>query len=325
MTLPRLIFRADGDAQTGLGHVMRCLALADMLRVDFDCQFVCYQPLPGLKALFQQKRLPLTALQTQELPEFMSVIQPDDLVVLDGYLFDEAVQRSVRSIAKRLVFVDDLLRGHQVADLIINHTAGIAAADYVAESYTRFLLGPAYALVNPLFRASEPSAANPTIFVNLGGADPMNVSHQIVTQLVAHQAGRPVRVVLGGANQHQESFAGFSAGQVTVLSNLSVADMADEIAQCGLAIVSCSTISYEVATVGRPFIGVLTADNQRRLAHFLAQEVAIGVLTLPLDPGHLSLLIEQATPDQGVANQRRYLDGRTAGRYRDAFRSLLFP
>lgn len=321
---PSVVFRADGNAQIGLGHVMRCLALAEMLRPDFACRFAIHQPSPGLSMLFQQKQIALIALPTQDMTEFLSVVEADDLVVLDGYSFDEAFQRTIRRGCKGLIVIDDLVRGHQVADVVINHTAGIRQSDYEAEPYTRFLLGPQYALVNPLFTAHAPIPSTQAILINLGGADPMNVSYQIVDHLIAHNSGSSLRVVLGGANPHKASFAQMPVNQVTILSGLSVAGMAHEIEQCRLAIVSCSTVSYEVATVGRPFIGILTADNQTRLARFLAdQSLAVGVLSLPLNLTQLSFLVRQATPDRGVTQQRRYLDGQAEQRFRAAFRNLL--
>ena len=36
----RVYFRADGHAKMGLGHVIRSLALAEMLKEDFDCYFI---------------------------------------------------------------------------------------------------------------------------------------------------------------------------------------------------------------------------------------------------------------------------------------------
>ena len=45
----KIVFRADGHAKMGLGHVIRSLALADMLKEDFDCHFMIRNPLPALR------------------------------------------------------------------------------------------------------------------------------------------------------------------------------------------------------------------------------------------------------------------------------------
>lgn len=319
---PTVVFRADGNAQIGLGHIMRCLALADMLAPVFTCRFAIHAPASFLLDLFSQRQLPITPLYTVDVDEFTTILEPTDIVVLDGYLFDEPVQRAVKASCRKLVYIDDLLTGHQVADLLINHTAGILPSDYDAAPYTRFALGPKYALVNPLFSYSDPRPTG-KLLVNLGGADPMNLSYQIVASLLSEPAGRFIRVVLGGANPHRASFDSLPTDRVAVITNLSIAAMADEISACELTIISCSTIAYEVATVGRPFIGILSADNQQRLARFLAeQQLAVGVLPIPLDLDRLAILVRQASIGQDVAQQRLYLDGLSAHRFIAAFRSL---
>ena len=50
----KLIFRADGNAQIGLGHVMRCLALADMLQGGFSMQFALVTPSIEVRALIEK-------------------------------------------------------------------------------------------------------------------------------------------------------------------------------------------------------------------------------------------------------------------------------
>ena len=38
--------RADGSAEIGLGHLVRCIALAEMLQDDFDIEF-CSMAMPN--------------------------------------------------------------------------------------------------------------------------------------------------------------------------------------------------------------------------------------------------------------------------------------
>eukprot|EP01098_Paradermamoeba_levis_P012653 TRINITY_DN5574_c0_g1_i1.p4 TRINITY_DN5574_c0_g1~~TRINITY_DN5574_c0_g1_i1.p4 ORF type:complete len:130 (+),score=7.08 TRINITY_DN5574_c0_g1_i1:1046-1435(+) len=122
----QLFFRADGNAQIGLGHVMRCLALADMLKGDFLMRFALVEPTADVRDLLENAGLSVISLSalTQQA-DFLAQIKPTEIVVLDGYSFDEALQQSVRDRAKKLVFIDDLVTGHQVADVIINHAGGL--------------------------------------------------------------------------------------------------------------------------------------------------------------------------------------------------------
>ncbi|KAB7732209.1 UDP-2,4-diacetamido-2,4,6-trideoxy-beta-L-altropyranose hydrolase [Rudanella paleaurantiibacter] len=318
-----ILFRADGNTQIGMGHLMRSLALATMLGDSFKRRFAIYQPTPSVKALLSEHGFPVISLGTQHIDELIQHSQAEDIVVLDGYHFDEAFQKVLRSKIHKLVFIDDLIFGHQVADVILNHTAGIPATEYEAEPYTQFLLGPRYALVNPLFRAAQLHTSAKDILINLGGADIQNISHDLTNWLLRHYPECSLRVVLGSANPHVATFSHFPQDQVTLLQSLSVIQMAHEIAHCRLAIVSCSTIAYEVASIGRPFIGILTADNQKRLAHFFVQEgLALGVLKLPLNPSMLPSLLNLNGFSDSIKRQRHYLDGLSGQRLREFFQTL---
>ena len=41
---PKIIIRADGGTSIGMGHVMRCIALADMLKNNFNIAFAIQTP-----------------------------------------------------------------------------------------------------------------------------------------------------------------------------------------------------------------------------------------------------------------------------------------
>jgi UDP-2,4-diacetamido-2,4,6-trideoxy-beta-L-altropyranose hydrolase len=346
--MKRLLFRADGNAQIGLGHVMRCLALIDMLKGEFLIRFAIVEPTPDVRSLIEKTDAEVISLPaSSSLSSFLEVIEPQDIVVLDGYSFDESFQQTVRSRAKRLVYIDDLAAGHQVADVVINHAGGIAPNDYEAESYTQFFLGPHYALLRPEFLRPEgfdevpqagPIQAGP-IFVSLGGADPQNISLTVLEAIRQVDASLPVHIVLGPFHPNRPSIDAFRTQlpRLTILQNLSAGQMAQELYQSSLAITACSTISYEVCAVNRPLIAVVTADNQARLAQFLSEEkLALSVnfptLLTRLTPVlgldqlvKLSIQSFQFSPDtvtESLANQRRFFDGRSPERFRDLFDQL---
>jgi spore coat polysaccharide biosynthesis predicted glycosyltransferase SpsG len=50
----KVILRADGNSEIGLGHVYRSLALAEMLNEDFETVFLIKKPLKELKRTILQ-------------------------------------------------------------------------------------------------------------------------------------------------------------------------------------------------------------------------------------------------------------------------------
>ena len=340
----QLLFRADGNAQIGLGHVMRCLALADVLQSDFSMRFALVEPSSEVRTLIEKAGIVVVELPTLD-PQaaFFAEIRPDDIVVLDGYSFDEAFQRAVCERAQKLVIIDDLAKGHQVADVVINHAGGVTEANYDAESYTQFYLGPHYALLRPEFLKpdgfGEPPTDGPT-FISFGGSDADNVSLTALKAIQQVDVSMTVHLVLGPFHPNRAAIDAFQSQlpNLTISQNLTAAQMVEELSQCNLAITACSTIAYEVCAVNRPLITVVTADNQAQLAQFLSEEkLALSVnfptLLTRLTPvisleNMLKLAIQgfQFSPDttlESLVCQRRFLDGRSPERIRALFANLL--
>lgn len=339
----QLIFRADGNAQLGMGHVMRCLALADMLKGIFTMQFAITDPAPAVQTLIETAGLTVIPLpDSADKAAFWGAIHHNDIVVLDGYSFDETFQRAVRVRVRKLVFIDDLIKGHQVADVVINHAGGIAETQYNAASYTHLYLGPHYAMLRPEFFRPEgfgPPPPDGPIFVSLGGADPHNTSLTVLEAIRQVDTTLPVHIVLGPFHPDRASIESFRSQlpNLTILQNLTAAQMAEELQQCSLAITACSTIAYEVCAINRPLIAVVTADNQSQLAQFLSDEkLALSVnfptlLTRSIPVIALDKLLRLSiqsfqfspeTVEETLANQRRFFDGRSPERFRQVFQEL---
>jgi UDP-2,4-diacetamido-2,4,6-trideoxy-beta-L-altropyranose hydrolase len=342
--MSQLIFRADGNPQIGMGHVMRCLALAKML--DDTFRFAIITPAPEVVRLIEEANGTVVPLKTDDISEFLTVITANDIAILDGYAFEETYQRTVREVVAKLVFIDDLVAGHQVADVVINHAGGITQSDYDAEPYTRFCLGPNYALLRPEFLKTQTSSLaidesiqSRPVFVSLGGSDQHNTSLAVLEALRQVDAAQMIRIILGPFHPDRAAIEAFreQLPNLTILQNLSAAQMVSELGQCSLAITACSTVAYEVCAVNRPLIGIVTAENQDRIAQFLSDEkLALSVnfptLLTRLTPvisleNMLKLAIQgfQFSPHAAIAtlaNQRQFFDGRSPERFRALFDTL---
>ena len=82
----KIYFRADADSQIGYGHFIRTLALADMLRDDFDCTFFTQSP-SEYQQIEVEKVCPLVCLSSDDrkFDEFLNHLSGDEIVVLDNY------------------------------------------------------------------------------------------------------------------------------------------------------------------------------------------------------------------------------------------------
>ena len=335
----RLLLRADGNARIGLGHVMRLLALAEILQPDFPEQlFLIREPDAALTEQLTAAGLTVQALPVRPLPEeaghlAAQVLRPDDVLVLDGYDFRYDYQNTVRGAVHRLVYLDDLHAYPLAADLVLNPAGGLTPADYeLRQPGARLLSGPAYAPLRTPFQPGPadqdgPMAPDPTtVFVCLGGADPTHQTHRVATELLALPGVQQVHVVVGGAYQGWEALQAWAANQpnLALHRQLGAEQLAALMRQCGAAVCSASTVSYEYCAAGGGLLLLLpTAANQHDLDHYLRgaglarpYTAAANILTSS-EAGRLAAEMQAA--------QRRVFDGQAPARLRQELRALLLP
>ena len=77
--MQKIYFRADASATIGYGHFIRTLALADMLKDDFDCTFFTCHP-TSYQVSEMEKVCPFIPLQEEtHSADFLSHLQGDEL------------------------------------------------------------------------------------------------------------------------------------------------------------------------------------------------------------------------------------------------------
>lgn len=322
-----IFFRADGSSRIGLGHIIRSLALVEMLSTEFTCHFITRNPSVFLSNLLEQQcdtvvELP-AGMDLLEEAHFVAneVIHDQAILVLDGYHFETTYQRIVKKSVDRLICIDDIYQYHFVADAIINHAGGITAQLYSAEPFTRFYLGLDYILLRRPFREAAKSRMPITqreeaIFICLGGADPKNDLWEVLQVLRKKISKEKIYIVVGSAYLHREELEQKLAdqwkGDYEILSNLSAVQMVDYMQRCPVAITSPSSVSYEYLSVGGVLYLHLIADNQKdMLAYLTKNKLALHFRQYPQEEVRKEL----------EENQRKYLDGDQAKRLLEIFKN----
>ncbi len=195
----RVLILADHAVGTGLGHVARCLSLANALAAQGMQVALATQELPRFLAPEGCELL----VHPSELADLLSwePLERADVLVIDSYLFPEGWRRALRRPGQDLVFLDDE-RGQWLdgADVVINPSPLAQAASYALRApHAQALLGPSYALVGPTFVA-PPLAwhqREERVLLSFGGADPLGLTEPTTQALLAClPAGVELDVVL---------------------------------------------------------------------------------------------------------------------------------
>ena len=189
----KIFIRADANTDLGMGHVMRCLSIADAIRNA------------GLKVIFiiadediaysiiKDRGYNVIALHTDyrktesELAYWpFDMISSDDCVIVDSYFVTLNYLNVLRKKI-RLVYIDDMAAFPYPCDVLINYNNYASLQTYKnlynSQSLPELLLGVSYAPLRKMFR-NVPRKIQPekveNILISTGGADFLHLALKFI-------------------------------------------------------------------------------------------------------------------------------------------------
>lgn len=291
-----LILRADADSRVGLGHIMRCLALAQAWRkaggsAIFLTRCKSSLILKKIKKegfeLESLERVHPNATDSKSLISLCRRIEAKGLravAVVDGYHFDSAYQKEVFKAGFRFLCVDDY--GHSErywADWVLNQNASASSRIYAGKApRSQLLLGPEYALLRREFidchnfERRIPQRAQ-KLLVTLGGADPVNATTKVLESLSQLRIkSLEVRILIGSENPRRNELKSkikplhFAKGpHIRLISKTD--NMVGMMAWADLAVSAGGSTCWEMAALGLPNAIITIADNQIKNSQALAR------------------------------------------------------
>ena len=267
----KIFFRADAGPEIGYGHFIRTLALADMLKEDFDCTFFTQTPTE------YQKKEAASVCPLVELPAddsrfelFLDKLSDDEIVVLDNYFYTTEYQRKIKEKGCKLVCIDDIHDKHYVADVVINH--GCNNPDlFDTEPYTRLCLGLEYALLRKPFLQAKITTEREQghVVVSFGGSDYNNLTTKYAQILSKRTDITQITAIVGDAFQHLTELE--SIPKVQISKNLSAQQMAELFCTVQFAVLSASTTCIEALACHCPVYAGWYVENQKDFFDYLIQ------------------------------------------------------
>lgn len=316
MQQPQAIIRCEAGGTTGLGHAVRCSALAGRLhqagwRVSVAISDTGYAAVPDLAALPRLR--PEAAVET-----------PADLVILDGYDFGIELEQKFRRAGRKLLVIDDAPTRPHEAHILLDSTLGRTADEYESVAPSACVLaGAAYVPLRPAFRRAraerwqrfkaESQPPVQRVLVSFGGTDPLDHTGKVLTALAEHAPALTFVVVMGPSAAHLESVRTQVAELPGAELHIAPADMAGLMAGCDLALGAGGTSSWERCCLGLPTLVLIIAENQRPGAERLAASGAAWLIDDTLDAiadRFAALLADSPARAKMAEAGRALIDGR---------------
>jgi len=344
----KVVFRADASLQMGTGHIMRCLTLAvELKKQGAEVEFICRAHEGNLIG-----RIELQGFKTHVLPlsqntaiddalygsqwlganqqedaalclPILEKIKPDWLIV-DHYSLDQTWQSVLAECFSKLMVIDDLANRKHQCNVLLDQTYGRNENDYagLVPKCSQLLLGSEYALLRPEFaewreyslqRRIKPNFKK--LLITMGGVDPDNVTGELLDALKDCSLPKEleISIVMGPTAPHLKKVqqqAELLPYKTNVL--VDVRNMAEIMANAGLAIGAAGATTWERCCLGLPSMMVVLADNQKDIAGFLKQKQAAIVINKNDVSNNLKLIegISVASLLNLSKNTRHITDGK---------------
>lgn len=255
----KICFRADASAELGYGHFIRTLALADMLKDDFECVFYTQSP-TEYQRKEAEKVCKLVALPADDskFRLFLDCLKGDEIIVLDNYFYTTDYQKAIKAKGCKLVCIDDMHDKHYVADAVVNQSP-VKEEEFDIEPHTRLFLGKDYELLRkPFLRPLRHLKRNNDVVVSFGGADPLHLTEKVISLLLHINAPYHIVAVLGDRTYLSEE----NRKMIDVRSKLTAQQMADLFEMSSFGILSASTVCLEAMSRELPIMIGYYVDNQ---------------------------------------------------------------
>lgn len=304
-----IFIRADGGVSIGLGHIMRMIVLAKELAQLSKVFFICRNSNLN-KEKFQSgieviKKNGFGVLEISEENVIEDIIKVQkkykaQLIITDSYEVDEEYFNSLKPYFKYTGYVDDINKLKMNVDFIINQNFKAEYMDYskTINSNTKLFLGSQYCMLREEFRSNTLNFNKREnvegVLVTLGGMDKDYNTLKILKQIEGCKIN--IHVVVGVAfdktlNDELVN-ASNRASNIFLHKNPNMSELMNK---CYIAISACGSTLYELCAMKVPTMGIVIADNQKRLGKQMCEEGVIlgGKWIWDYDRGELNDLLNK--------------------------------
>lgn len=282
------IIRADGNTAIGMGHVMRCLSIADAMK-ERNIEPVFMTADNGCVSMIEDRGFEVYVLGTDyrdmesELPKIEQYLQTQDMqvgevsvILVDSYQETSKYYEELRKLAK-VACLEDMGQSYPV-NLLINYNIYGPKLVYDNKITRATLLGTRY---QPLRREFQQDIQYDIknkitdVMITTGGSDPYFAARAFADAFLFEKELKEAQIryhiISGPFNTHTEELHRLYDESPWVEIHEHVTCMKEIMKQCDVVLSATGSTIYEVSALGVPLIAFYFAENQRQGADMLSK------------------------------------------------------
>lgn len=257
-----VVFRVDSGKAIGLGHLMRCLAIANSLKKKkVNCIFLTSNK--NSSKIIKEYRYRVIELskgksEKQVISKINSRIKIDFLIVDSKR---KSISKLISDIGKKIkiILIDN-----------VSYGSFLTILPGVKEQFGKYpreaLVGPEYVLINKFPTKKKPQRDD-TILLLLGGSDKRNITKRVVTAFKKSNKKFKVVICLGNFFNYQSQITKliFNDDRFTIVKNPK--NLPELMQKCSLGIFSFGISVYEAVFSKLPILTISHSDENEKSAN----------------------------------------------------------
>ena len=267
-----ILFRTAGGfapkKQLGLGHIYRCINLADHLKPHKNHFLV--DDYKGVKKIFQENGYRDISLLKKpidlnyDIRKTIEYIVKNniDIVIVDKYCINPQYLSELNKFAKTVI-ISDLKNIEYPSNLVVNGFIGFKNKIIKNRYGTRCLLGPSYQILNENFTKKKPSKKEYTLLATFGGLDENNIVEILLSSLAKYLKKIKIKIILGPVtikSKKIKTLEKYYGKYVKIVQK--TRNMYKEISHAEFGLCSGGLTTYEFAALNVPFGIISQVDHQ---------------------------------------------------------------
>ena len=272
--MKKIVFRVDGNATIGAGHIMRCLSIANAAKEkNIDCIFITSDSSfeqsivkTGFKNIILNSNYLNISSDFVSFGYFLNKEMPD-LVIVDSYFANNDLFDFLKKNFK-VLFVDDLNLFDQNVDYLLNYNEYAFDLGYTSKfSQKKYLLGASFVPLRQEFQNLDEIKTKSevkSVFFSAGGADPERICLSFVKKIISLGIFNDLvfHLILGKFEPDKELIREICKNHKGFILHENINNMSQVIRECDLAISAAGSTLYEICACGVPCITFITEENQ---------------------------------------------------------------
>jgi UDP-2,4-diacetamido-2,4,6-trideoxy-beta-L-altropyranose hydrolase len=324
----RILFRVEATPKLGLGHLMRCLALAEKFNESVSNTNIVFIT-SSIAAGEQIKRcgyklinLPSSENMVEEIKYYEKYIKKT-IFITDIPDISEDYLKTLKKKVYLVISIDDGSDTIFYSDILINPNIN-PKINHKYSSRTQYYSGAKYVILKKAFekygiKKKQIKREAKSLFMCFGGSDRNNITQKVVN--IIQNMDINILIVVGIMYPYYNELVRDIKDYRNIQIKRDAHNMDELIYDADLAIISGGTLLYETCAIGTPAIVICQNQEQNRESEFFAENysaINLGSFdNIKEDTARntvIKLISDYDTRKQLSKNARQLIDGRGADR-----------